>query len=659
MKLFFSCGLMFVLAWSLPQMTSAQLSVEKPPYSFEHDVPEGVPVAAMPPVNVAELIAQDRAESPNRPVRFGKPHEVNLGLEDAGKWNTLADGGRLWRLQIKSPNAYSINLIFSQYRLPEEATLHVYSSDTSHVIGAFTAQNNKTHSRFSTAPVQGDQITLEYYEPADAAFSGEIQLSHVIHAYRNFFGRRSPRPVSKLYGDSESCNININCSEGDPWQKEEGAVAMLMVDLNNRGCTGFLVNNEREDFSPYLMTAYHCVDSNEDGSISSSEEQAAEVWMALFDYESPYCTDYDGPKNHDVSGMDFRAGHSDSDFTLFELNASPHPSWDIYYAGWSATGSTPNSTVSIHHPRGDIKKIAIDDQSPQKDDWTGDGPNAPANSHWLVDFDDGTIERGSSGAPLFNDNHRVIGQVHGGSGGDRCTVRDGLYGRFSWSWDNGSSAATRLKDWLDPDNTNLTSLRGLRPLYVYMQGTSQATEGEERTWDTNAKGGDPNYNYTYKWYYRLSGGSWSLVRQTTKSSGVDSYTRVIPSSDFELEGRVSIASDGMSDHIYVTVSSSGDGEGGEALRAHEKLPTEFSLGQNAPNPFSNSTQIRFALPEPSHVRLVLYDVTGRVIARLVDKTMSAGTHRVQVDTPRLSSGVYLYSMQTGDFQATRQMVVVR
>ncbi len=71
------------------------------------------------------------------------------------------------------------------------------------------------------------------------------------------------------------------------------------------------------------------------------------------------------------------------------------------------------------------------------------------------------------------------------------------------------------------------------------------------------------------------------------------------------------------------------------------------------------TEIGFALPEAVHVQLVIYDVTGRVVERLLDAPLPAGTHRVSFEARRLPSGVYLYRLTAGAFVETRRMILVK
>jgi hypothetical protein len=88
-------------------------------------------------------------------------------------------------------------------------------------------------------------------------------------------------------------------------------------------------------------------------------------------------------------------------------------------------------------------------------------------------------------------------------------------------------------------------------------------------------------------------------------------------------------------------------------------PESFSLGQNYPNPFNPSTNIQFSLPTQADVDLAVYDVNGRLVARLASGEHIAGTYTVSWDASLWASGTYVYRMVAGDFVKSRHMVLVK
>ncbi|NIS15969.1 MAG: hypothetical protein GWN00_24380 [Aliifodinibius sp.] len=434
-----------VLLLSAPDSTS-QVSVGGEPPSFSRLAKDNIHTITMGYVDVEVLLAEDSIDEENGlPPRFGYPFKVNYDLENSGTWETLPDGSRLWRLRIACPGAYSINLIYDHFWLPEGARLFLYNDDHSMVLGAFTPQNNKSWDEFATGLVKGDICYLEYHEPADVESQGIISISSIIHGYKNLFNSKEVDGILG-FGDSGSCNNNVNCPEGLPWQDEKRAVAMILTSGGSRLCSGSLINNARSDLTPFFLTANHCL-------------PGASTWVFMFNYESPTCDNIDGPTWMTVSGSTLRANNSYSDFALLELAEAPPDSYEVFYAGWSRIDTAASSAVAIHHPSGDIKKISFEYDPLASTSYLG-GPGS-GDSHWRVeDWDDGTTEPGSSGSPLYDPNHRVVGQLHGGYASCTSQTPD-WYGKFSKSWDYGSSASTRLKEWLDPDNTGVWVIDGV------------------------------------------------------------------------------------------------------------------------------------------------------------------------------------------------------
>ena len=89
------------------------------------------------------------------------------------------------------------------------------------------------------------------------------------------------------------------------------------------------------------------------------------------------------------------------------------------------------------------------------------------------------------------------------------------------------------------------------------------------------------------------------------------------------------------------------------------VPKTYSLEQNYPNPFNPSTNINFSIPKAGFVRMVIYDITGKTIATLVNEQLNAGNYKYDFDASNLASGVYFYRLEANDFSAVKKMLLVK
>ena len=405
-------------------------------------------------VNVEALVKEDKVTDQHKDIawRFGAVIPVNFNLENAGTWSELPNGDKLWRLRIESRNAKSLNFNFDAYQLPPGASLHIYNPEKTEFLGAFTSENNKADSLFATFILKSDAAILEYYEPKEVAFKGVLSIESVVHGYRHL------DKAGSGFGDAGLCNINVNCPIGAPWDKVKRSVVMIMLANNNRVCSGVLVNNTLEDGKPYVLTANHCpINTNN---------------IFAFNYDSPTCTPPTNPTgNQTINGCYLRSNNSStsaSDFNLVELTSVPPAAFRPYYAGWSNLDQASAYSACIHHPLGDVKKISLDDQAAESS-----GYYSPGNDHWAVlEWDTGTTQDASSGSPLFNEQKRVVGQLHGGDASCANDTTD-YFGKFSYSWDTEQDSSRQLKYWLDPNNSGVNVVDGYDPSAVLLSLDAQ------------------------------------------------------------------------------------------------------------------------------------------------------------------------------------------
>lgn len=445
---------------------------------------------------------------------------VSYNSKENGKWMTLDDGSRLWKFTVTAKSAQSLDLTFSKFWLPDNTKFFVYNPHSLETIGAITSEylqgDKENPAKFSTAIVHGDTLTLEYYQPKSVTDTPIIELSGVYYGYRTLttIGNRG------LFGQSSGCEVNVKCSEGNSWTNEKRAVTCIQLK-NSRGGytgTGALVMNTSMDFKPYVLTANHVVNSLNYDAVSNSD-----IPLSVFywNYEAQGCSSSQYSYLSTVGAtLVANPVSPDSlnaaDFALLLLQQDPrYLNYTPYYLGWNRSATNPAGGVCIHHPRGDVKKISTYSCTPLVTK-LGFGAENPAGSYLKVTWIEtenghGILEPGSSGSPLINSNHKLIGQACAISASLSCENPNHAcwYGRFytSWTGNGSSSPYRRLKDWLDPLGTNQTSISGCNSNSIYISGQSMPC-GPEVYYINNLPSG-----YTIEWQFQNSPSLSALIIQ--------------------------------------------------------------------------------------------------------------------------------------------------
>lgn len=393
---------------------------------------ETVQVPENDPARIAQLEARDREQG--LAPRYAVPNEVDISPASHGTWEQVSESTMVWRLRVVCGNAVSLNFGFDRYHMPEAGRLFIYETNGDRAIRPFTAADNAAHGQLWTPPTVGNDVILEVTVPVKAADQLDLHLAFINAGYRTFgdvFGARSG-----------SCNVDVVCPEGSGWEAEIASVAVISTG-GSLFCTGFMVNNTSNDQTPYFMTANHC-------GINSGN---AASLVCFWNYQASTCG---GPRDGSLSqfqtGAFFRASRSASDFTLVELDEMPNPAWMVAYAGWNAVNEDAQWACGIHHPSTDEKAISFEWQPTTTTSYLSNSVPGDGTHVRVIDWDVGTTEPGSSGSPLFDQNHRVIGQLHGGYAACGNNSSD-WYGKFAVSYNTGTSASSRLVDWLDSAGT--------------------------------------------------------------------------------------------------------------------------------------------------------------------------------------------------------------
>lgn len=445
------------------------------PASWNLNETSTIEAISLPPISIQQLREQDIERSVNKiktkRLRVGVLHDVNYDLQSAGQWTELRNGDRIWRLSFGSKGAIHMSAIFDRFYLPQGGTLHLYNKDKTDLLGAYTQRDNNLKGVLGTWFVKGDEIIIEYFEPKEVKDQGRLHIAHVMHGYRmaNSFQKGYLATNEKALNSSGNCNQDVDCPIGADFETQrdllkKGVGFLLMPDPNSSGafiCSGTLVNNTSQDKTPYFLSANHCF-----GTTDPATYAVRFNWISPNPVCASTANSTDAPVNQTMSGATLRARYALGDMMLVEFNNAIPDDWDVTYAGWDRSESTPNFVVSIHHPDGDIMKISRDDSGVIQTNVTIESQTSES---WQITsvgggWEIGVTEGGSSGSALFDQNGRIIGQLFGGSSDCTGLTDDGgtdFYGRFATSWNGGGIGSLQLRQWLDPAGTNPMTLDAL------------------------------------------------------------------------------------------------------------------------------------------------------------------------------------------------------
>lgn len=374
-----------------------------------------------------------------------------------------AEGRGVWSLELNAPGALATCLYFDNFHLPVGSELRFETPsgvyDKTWVEGPLGAFENNDARRWTNNEVPGEAVLVTYECPLGVTEVAALEISGL-----GYFARHQNFPAPWSHnnlrgGGSAECQIDVNCPEGGTWEDEKNSVVRLRIttDEGIGLCTGAMVNNTARDCRQLMLSAFHCVNDLD-----------ADDWDVLkvqYNYEYFECGGISSINSRTRTGVtpltdsnDMPVGNNTgSDFVLCEVNQPIPEEWQPYYAGWDASGYNGTSGVSIHHPNGDRKKISTFTSPLTSGSWL---PWTSTNAHWRViwsptETDHGVTEGGSSGSPIFEENHRIIGTLTGG--GSYCSqpYQADLYGKMSYHWDgpNPIPTSAKLKAFLDPAGT--------------------------------------------------------------------------------------------------------------------------------------------------------------------------------------------------------------
>lgn len=407
------------------------------------------------PLNVSAARAQS-ASDPGGPIKIGFMRDVPLVDDpiDTQKrlfWTALPSGGMFGQLAIRSPGARALRMGIKASLIPVGTDVRFFGNDASliyevsgKVISETMAINRGAGDPEDVAGIYwspvilGDTIGLEVSIPSGVPIDSVVITTPIIS---HLFVEPSSDLSTTLPRAAAACNLDVMCYPN--WSTTSNAVGQ-MVYTKPEGtfvCTGTLLNDIDATFTPYFLTANHCI---------SNQSTASSLQTWWFDHSSscnsgiPYAgrqTIYPG------ATLLYNSATTDTSF----LRLNDQPPGGAYYAGWIA--STPmigQAATGLHNPQGDLQKISFGSFNKFQicvaagaSSFTCSVADASTGTFLEIDYSQGMTEGGSSGSGVFNKDGQVYGQLYGGT--ISCSNPTGTtsYGRFDIAFNQGN-----LGQWL-------------------------------------------------------------------------------------------------------------------------------------------------------------------------------------------------------------------
>lgn len=497
-KLFIAIGVMLLFFQS-----NAQLSEGGLPRSFS--LPEATGIIKIPSTMLSnpdwdKEIEREKAEK----NKLGRPDIVaiftpaSISYPESGTFINLEDGSKIWRAQIEIPGAPAIGLYYNNFYLPKGVKLFLTNTNHRQILGAYTAVNNQPSGMFANEAVQGSVVNVEVDIDANVDINGiKLYINRAAVYHRAI---ESLQQFSTIDGEGDDittnttsvCMINAICPQGNDYQNQrKSSIGILQpIDDTHIGfCSGTMVNNTGntpQDCKPYYLSASHC-----DPYFVNDFTQS----IFRFNYETTVCESSVPQTSKTLLGATLKARNVfttemlnnssliKADFMLLQLNDNIPLAWDVHFAGWDNNPSPathevlPKKFIGFHHPGGDYKKLSTTQDIMSVD--IGSGEETQSGMHWGLVLDEGYAAEGSSGSALFNGNGLLIGMASVGgelpqpappasckvnASGESVDAMNFLaYSKFAYDWDfslDGNTSDRKLKPWLDPVNSGVTTLVG-------------------------------------------------------------------------------------------------------------------------------------------------------------------------------------------------------
>ncbi|MFN5849634.1 MAG: trypsin-like serine peptidase, partial [Chitinophagales bacterium] len=396
--------------------------------------------------------------------------DFEIGINKFTPIKIYDSGNVLHRFVIRFDNETTTSLRFEEIYLNQQQRITVYSLDSSSVY-SYNIQDIGKNNKLVTGPIKTKNLVIDFLTSSDKQlFPFKITK---LYYYKN-------SESGNGFGTSQVCMVNSICPEASPFYLENSATCKIVVNTPNYigYCTGTLVNNTKEDGTPYILTANHCMGKSSLNDLGD--------WEFHFLYHSSTCRNplvepiplvFKGAELIAQSGSE--GGEKSSDFLLLKLKNPLSGGFAFTFLGWDRIDSLPKNGICFHHPDGDIKKMSTYSFT-NISSFKGIVPSTHFSLEWNEMLSGNSVTQGgSSGAGLLNENKLLVGTLTGG--GSYCNPQvmgPDYFGRLSYHWDKfGKKDSERLDVWLDP----LTNGKALRLRTIKKQMSSSIEENKKQT----------------------------------------------------------------------------------------------------------------------------------------------------------------------------------
>ena len=396
----------------------------------------------------------DTTTEDNGPLKYGEVVPVNFLLANGNFTQTTE--GKVWTLSIKVLGSKNIALTFDSVTLDSSAELYLYNESKTILMGPVKAENLSQPDIFTTGECRDSIITVYVIERNNfSSFQSNFIITSLVAGFLDIDN------LSEARISGSQCMEHVQCFP----DKMPYAHAVARIEVGGYAGTGTLINNEDISARPYFLTSFHLIDKDNNNELSASEIAAANAAVFVFQFWRNACNSNDINGGITFSRAILRATrptHGASDMVLLEIVNYPGLADGVVYTGWNRTTDAPSDNYSfvIHHPLARDMRLTK----------TTRVNNYPlSDEYWRAFYQDGSaVTRGSSGGPLFNQDNQVVGQLYGGW--SSCTFHlSDRYGKFSKSWNGGSTNDTRLSNWISPTQ-NLGSQNLFDPVTTSILG---------------------------------------------------------------------------------------------------------------------------------------------------------------------------------------------